>query len=144
LTNIIGQPLETTVALSLLIFDGTFDRYPQLKILAAHGGGYLPYYIGRSDHGYKVRPESAKIKKKPSEYLRQIYYDNLVYSPEILRDLIDKAGVSQIVVGTDYPFDMGDYEVHELIENILNLSDAERELILHGNALRLLGLEFDQ
>jgi aminocarboxymuconate-semialdehyde decarboxylase len=91
LANMIGQPLETTIALSNLIFGGVLDRYPGLKIIAAHGGGYLPAYIGRSDHGFNVRPEAGNIQKKPSEYLRQIYFDSLVYSPEQLRNLI--AGV---------------------------------------------------
>ena len=76
----IGQPLETTIALSNLIFGGVLDRNPGVKIVAAHGGGYLPAYIGRSDHGYKVRPEAAKMQKKPSEYLKQIYFDSLVFS----------------------------------------------------------------
>jgi aminocarboxymuconate-semialdehyde decarboxylase len=138
LTNMIGQPLETTIALSNLIFGGVLDRNPKLKIVAAHGGGYLPAYIGRSDHGYKVRPEASGIQKKPSEYLKQIYFDSLVYSPEQLKNLIAQVGVSQIVVGTDYAFDMGDYDVHELLDAVTNLSEEERAQILGGNAARIL------
>lgn len=144
LTNIIGQPLETTIALSNLIFGGVLDRNPGVKIIAAHGGGYLPAYIGRSDHGYQVRPEAGNIKKKPSEYLKQIYFDSLVYAPEQLQNLIAQVGASQIVVGTDYAFDMGDYDVHELIESLNSLDENERAAILGGNAKRILGMEPNQ
>ena len=139
LTNLIGQPLETTIALSNLIFGGVLDRNPGLKIVAAHGGGYLPAYIGRSDHGYQVRPEASGIRKKPSAYLKQIYFDSLVYSPDQLQALIAQVGASQIVVGTDYAFDMGDYDVHALIESLAELSEAERAMILGGNAMQILG-----
>ncbi len=141
LTNLIGQPLETTIALSNLIFGGVLDRYAGVRIVAAHGGGYLPAYIGRSDHGYKVRPEAGAMQKKPREYLKQIYFDSLVYSPEQLRALIAQVGASQIVVGTDYAFDMGDYDPHELLESLSGLSETEREMILGGNARQLLELE---
>ena len=144
LANTIGQPLETTIALSNLIFGGVLDRHPAVKIVAAHGGGYLPAYLGRSDHAFKVRPEAGNIQKKPSEYLKQIYFDSLVYSPEQLRALIAQVGASQIVVGTDYAFDMGDYDVHELIESLADLREDEREKILGGNAQRMLGLEQKQ
>jgi aminocarboxymuconate-semialdehyde decarboxylase len=141
LANIIGQPLETTIALSNLIFGGVLDRHRGVKIVAAHGGGYLPAYIGRSNHGYQVRPEAGGMRKKPGEYLKQIYFDSLVYSPEQLQNLIAQVGASQIVVGTDYAFDMGDYDVHELFESVSGLSAAEREQILGGNATKLLGIE---
>ena len=140
LSNIIGQPLETTIALSKLIFDGVLDRYPTLKLLAAHGGGYLPGYIGRTDHGNKVRPEAGGLHHKPSDYLKRIYYDNLVFTPQQIKVLIDQVGVSQVVVGTDYPFDMGQYDVHDIVNAIEGLSDPEREQILSGNAMRLLGI----
>jgi aminocarboxymuconate-semialdehyde decarboxylase len=140
LTNIIGQPLETTIALSNLIFGGVLDRHPGVKIVAAHGGGYLPAYIGRSDHGYKARPEAGRIRQKPSDYLKQIHFDTLVYSPEQLRGLIALAGADRIVVGTDYAFDMGDYDPHDLLESLPELSEEDRAMILGGNALRLLGL----
>jgi aminocarboxymuconate-semialdehyde decarboxylase len=140
LTNLIGQPLETAIALSNLIFGGVLDRHAGLRIVAAHGGGYLPAYIGRSDHGYKVRPEAGGIRKPPSEYLKQLYFDSLVYSPEQLQALIARVGASQIVVGTDYAFDMGDYGVHELLDRVAGLSEAERAQIAGGNAAKLLGL----
>ena len=140
LQNIIGQPIETTIALSHLIFGGVLDKHPGLKILAAHGGGYLPSYIGRSDHGYAARPDAHSMQRSPSEYLRQIYFDTLVYTPNGLGHLIDQVGSSQVVVGTDYPFDMGSYDVHALIDAVPGLSAAEREAILGGNAARLMGL----
>jgi aminocarboxymuconate-semialdehyde decarboxylase len=141
LGNIIGQPLETTIALSHLIFGGTLDRFPGLKICAAHGGGYLPSYIGRSNHGYSVRPEAAKVKHAPSEYLKRIYFDSLVYTPEGLRHLIEQVGVTQVMIGTDYPFDMGSYDPQSLIAGVPGLSQQQREQILGENAARLLGIE---
>jgi aminocarboxymuconate-semialdehyde decarboxylase len=141
LQNIIGRPIETTIALSHLIFGGVLDRHPGLKIIAAHGGGYLPFYPGRSDHGYIVRPEAQAAKHAPSEYLRRIYFDSLVYSPESLRNLISKVGASQVMMGTDYPFDMGSYDVHGLIQAAGDLSKTDQEAIRGANAVRLLGLE---
>jgi len=141
LSNIIGQPLETTIALSQLIFSGVLDRFPGVKICAAHGGGYLPSYIGRSDHGYRVRPEGRRAQRAPSAYLKQLYFDNLVYTPQALRHLIHEVGLSQVVVGTDYPFDMGSYDVHALVEAIPGLSEDERAAMLGGNAVKLLGLQ---
>ncbi|MGH9688639.1 MAG: amidohydrolase family protein [Candidatus Acidiferrales bacterium] len=141
LGNIIGQPLETTIALSHLIFGGVLDRFPGLKICAAHGGGYLPSYIGRSDHGYSVRPEARKIKHKPGDYLKRIYFDSLVYTPEGLRYLIEEVGVTQVMIGTDYPFDMGSYDPHSQIAAVPGLSQRDRDLILGGNAMRLLNID---
>jgi len=140
LSNIVGQPAETTVALSHLIFGGVFDRHPGLRICAAHGGGYLPTYIGRSEHGYAARPDAHSMEHPPSHYLRRIFFDSLVYSPQALRVLIDQVGVSQLVIGTDYPFDMGHYDVHALVRDTPGLSESEREAILSANALRLIGI----
>jgi aminocarboxymuconate-semialdehyde decarboxylase len=140
LVNTIGQPLETTIALSHLIFGGVLDNHPGLKIIAAHGGGYLPTYSGRSDHAFAVRPEAAvNARIKPSEHLKRIWFDSVVYEPAALRTLIDHVGVSQIVVGTDYPFDMGNYDIHGLIAATAGLSEEERAAILGGNAARLIG-----
>jgi aminocarboxymuconate-semialdehyde decarboxylase len=138
LSNIVGQPAETTIALSHLIFGGVLDRHPGLRILAAHGGGYLPSYIGRSDHAWHKRTDAHTMLRKPSEYLKQIWFDNLVYTPEGVRHLINHAGVSQVVVGTDYPFDMGSYDVHALVDSIPGLTQDEKDAILGGNALRLI------
>jgi aminocarboxymuconate-semialdehyde decarboxylase len=139
LGNIIGQPLETTIALSDLIFSGTLDRCDKVKIVAVHGGGYLPTYIGRADHGYAVRPEARLCRHAPREYLKRIWFDTIVYDPMALRHLIDRVGISQVVVGTDYPFDMGHYSPHELIDAVAGLSQDDRDAIFSGNALALIG-----
>ncbi len=138
LGNVIGNPAETTLALSLLIFSGVFDRFPRLKVCAAHGGGYLPFYIARSDHAYAVRPESRTMKKRPSEYLKQIWFDSLVYEPAALENLIRQVGAPQVVLGTDYPFDMGVDDPLGPLAAVAGLSDAERQAIRGGNAARLL------
>ena len=140
LSNIIGQPIETTIALSHLIFSGTLDRHPGLKLCAAHGGGYLPAYAGRSDHGYVARPECGVIALPPSAYLNDIYFDSVVHSPKVLASLIAQVGVSQVVVGTDYPFDMGHYEIQALLEGVEGLDRAGQKAIFGANAERMLGL----
>jgi aminocarboxymuconate-semialdehyde decarboxylase len=142
LGNTIGNPLETTLALSHLIYQGTLDRYPGLKICAAHGGGYLPSYADRSDAVCVTFPDrcaSVLLKKKPTEYLRQLYYDSIVFSPEALRHLATQVGAGQIVMGTDYPFPW----THTSVDHILStpgLSDAERAGMLGETAARLLGM----
>ena len=141
LSNLVGQPLETTLALSQLMFSGTLDRYPQLRILAAHGGGYLPFYCGRSDHAAKVRPEVQGARLLPSQYLRNLWFDSLVFSPQAVRQLIDQVGIGQVVLGTDYPFDMGAYDLHWLVEQVPGLDASQRQQLLSGNALQLLGLD---
>lgn len=141
LFNVVGQPLETTLALSHLIFGGVLDRHEKLKILAAHGGGYLPSYIGRAEHGYRVRPEAGTLRHRPAEYLRrQIWMDTLVCEPAVLDHLIRQYGASRLVVGTDYPFDMGAYDIHAMLDAIPELDAAQREAILGGNARGLLGM----
>ena len=141
LSNVIGQPLETTIALSHLICGGVLDRFPRLRICAAHGGGFLPFYPDRSDHAYRVRPEARGSTRPPSAYLKQIWFDTVVYGPLALRHLADQVGTSQIVMGTDYPFDMGSYRLHELIDAVPGLSTAERAGILGLNAAGLLGID---
>jgi aminocarboxymuconate-semialdehyde decarboxylase len=141
LTNVIGNPLETTIALSHLIFEGTLDRFPGLKICGAHAGGYLPSYPDRMDAMCANRPDQCPValKKKPSEYLRQIYIDSLIFTPEGLRHLIAEVGVSQIVIGTDYPFPWTTTEVEDIL-NFPGLNDAERIAMLGGTAAKLLGI----
>jgi aminocarboxymuconate-semialdehyde decarboxylase len=143
LENTIGNPLETTLALSHLIYEGTLDRFPGLKICAAHGGGYLPSYADRSDAVCVTFPDrcaSVPLKKRPTEYLRQLYYDSIVFSPEALRHLVAEVGADRIVMGTDYPFPW----THTSVDHILStpgLSDAERAAMLGDTAARLLGIE---
>lgn len=142
LENVIGNPLETTIALSHLIFEGTLDAYPGLKICAAHAGGYLPSYAARSDQGCVTFPErcTRALKKKPTEYLRQLYYDSMVFTPEGLRHLIAEVGASQIVLGTDYPFPWTKTAVDHILDTP-GLSDGERIAILGETAARLLALQ---
>jgi aminocarboxymuconate-semialdehyde decarboxylase len=140
LVNTIGQPLETTIALSRLIFGGVLEAHPQLKILAAHGGGYLPTYVGRSNHAFAVRPEAAAdAKSTPLALLKRIWFDSVVYDPMALRHLVERVGATQVVVGTDYPFDMGHYDIHTLVDETTGLSEQEREAILGANAAKLIG-----
>ena len=140
LSNHVGQPVEHAVALSHLIFGGVLDRFEGLKIVAAHGGGYLPVHIGRADHAWAQRSDAHTCKHKPSSYLRRLHFDSLVYDPRELVALIERAGVSQVVVGTDYPFDMGHYDIHGLIAALPGLSDEDRKAILGGNLARMLDL----
>jgi aminocarboxymuconate-semialdehyde decarboxylase len=141
LTNVIGNPLDTTIALSHLIFDGTLDRFPRLKLCAAHGGGFLASYADRSDHGCLTFPEACKpfpaLKKKPTEYMKQLYFDSLVFTPEALRHLVAQAGVSQIMIGTDYPYPWVTAPVDHIM-GTPSLSNAQREMILGGTASKLL------
>jgi len=140
LGNTVGQPVETTLALSHLIFAGTLDRHPALKLLAAHGGGYLPTYIGRSDHAWHTRPDAHTCAEPPSTYLRRLWYDALVYTPVALRHLIEAVGVDRVMLGSDYPFDMGvDDGVARIREAGLDEGDVTR--LLSGNAASLFGLD---
>ena len=141
LTNTIGNPLETTIALSHLIFEGTLDRFPGLKICAAHGGGYLPSYAARSDAVQTTFPKrmTGTLKKRPTEYVRQLYYDSIVFTPEALRHLAAEAGPGQIVMGTDYPFPWTSTSVDHIL-GTPGLSDADKVAMLGGTAARLLGI----
>ncbi len=143
LSNTIGNPLETTLALSHLIFEGTLDRHPGLRICAAHGGGYLPSYANRSDAVIRTFPGRVGPlpRKAPTAYLRdgQLFFDTIVFTPEALRHLIAEVGAGQVVMGTDYPFPWTSTEV-ELVMGTPGLTDDERAAILGGTAARLLGL----
>ena len=141
LTNTIGNPLETTIALSHLIFEGTLDKFPGLKICAAHGGGYLPSYAARSDAVMTTFPKrmTGTMKKKPTEYVRQLYYDSIVFTPQALRHLAAEAGASQIVMGTDYPFPWTSTSVDHIL-GTPELSDADKVAMLGGTAMKLLGI----
>ena len=140
LSNVIGNPAETTVALAHLIFSGMLDRHPKLKIVAAHGGGYFPFYTARFDHGWRVRPEAHTCANAPSTYLGKIWFDSLVYEPAQLEYLIRRAGAGNVVLGTDFPFDMGMENPLGLLNSVAGLSDDDRALIRGGNASQLLGL----
>jgi len=138
LGNTIGMPLDTTVALSHMIFSGFLDRHPEIKIVASHGGGYLPSYIGRSENCYARSAGCQNIAKAPREYLRQLYYDTLVYSPENLAHLINEVGADRLVLGTDYPFPIASQDPVGDALAVDDLGDADLEAILGGTALKLL------
>jgi aminocarboxymuconate-semialdehyde decarboxylase len=140
--NVIGNPLDTTVALHHLIFGGVLEDCPGLKVVAAHGGGYLPAYSGRIDHAASARPDTGeKLKEMPGTYLRRLYFDSLVYTHSQLEYLVREFGTDHILVGTDYPADMGETDPVGFIEGAPGLDDATRRAILGGNAARLLGIE---
>src|ERR1700730_12030588 len=144
LSNTIGNPLDTTIALQHLIFEGTLDRFPGLKIVAAHGGGYLGSYAARGDHACFVSPQNCNpnitLKKKPSEYLNQLYFDAMVFTPEGLRHLVAQVGASQIVLGTDHPIPWEQHPVDHVLATT-SLTDKQKAAILGGNAARLLGMK---
>ncbi len=138
--NIIGNPLESTLAVAHLIFGGVVDRFPKLKFCVAHGGGYMPHAFARMDHGWKVRPDAQTVisKKKPSSYLKKFYFDTVTFDAGLLAALVDQMGASHVMLGSDYPFDMGDEDPVGLVERVAQLSDAQRQQILGGNAAKLL------
>ncbi|WP_405860012.1 amidohydrolase [Streptomyces sp. NBC_00090] len=141
LSNTVGQPTENAVALSHLIFSGVLDRHPGLKIVAAHGGGYLPTHIGRSDHAWRARTDasSAGCAELPSSYLRRLYFDSLVHDPRVLRALIEAAGADRVLLGSDFPFDMGaDDPVGAL--RAADLSESDFHAVRGANAAALLDL----
>jgi aminocarboxymuconate-semialdehyde decarboxylase len=140
--NVIGNPLDTTVALGHLIFGGVLDRHPGLKLVAAHGGGYAPSYAGRFDHAFAARPDCrVHIKQPPSTYLKRLYFDTMVFTHHQLEYLVEQYGADHIVMGTDYPYDMGENDPIGFVEGSPKLSDEQRALILGGNAATLLGIE---
>jgi predicted TIM-barrel fold metal-dependent hydrolase len=144
LSNTIGNPLDTTIALQHLIFEGTLDRFPGLKIIAAHGGGYLGSYAARGDHACFVSPQNCNpnitLKKKPSEYLNQLYFDAMVFTPEGLRHLVAQVGASQVVLGTDHPIPWEEHPVDHVFATT-TLTDKQKTAILGGNAARLFGMK---
>ena len=141
LTNVIGNPLDTTIALSHLIFEGVLDRFPGLKIVVAHGGGYLASYADRSDYGCQNFPLRCDktIRKRPTDYLQQMYFDSLVFSSEALRYLVVRYGADHIMIGSDYPYAWVSRPVDHVLETP-GLSDSDKIAILGGNAMELFGI----
>jgi aminocarboxymuconate-semialdehyde decarboxylase len=139
LNNVIGNPLDTTVGTSHLIFGGVMERHPGLKVVLPHAGGFLAHYWARMDHAWRARPDCRTvIKKPPTTYLKKFFFDTIAFDPEMLRNLIDKYGHQHVLLGTDYPFDMGEEDPVGLIDSVPRLPSAEREKIMGGNAARLL------
>ena len=138
--NIIGNPLDTTLALHYLIFDGVLERHPNLKIIAAHGGGYLPGYSGRIDHGWGARSDAhGDLPNPPSTYLKKIYVDTIVFTPHQLESLVTFCGADHVLLGTDYPYDMADYDPLGLLAACDELNPEQVSAIAGGNAKRLFG-----
>jgi aminocarboxymuconate-semialdehyde decarboxylase len=139
LTNLIGNPLDTTVMVANLMFSGRLDELPDLRIVLAHGGGFLPYQIGRLVHGHKVRSEThGHSKTSPKDLVRQLYFDSLVFEPQALRYLIDLVGADHICLGTDAPFDMADEQPMTTIDAVPAITPMERQCLCCGTALKLL------
>jgi len=142
LTNVIGNPLDTTFALSHIVFGGVLERYPGIKFVAAHGGGYLGGYPARMDHAYDVRPECHDfIKKTPRHYMKKIYWDTMVFGQEQLEHLVKLWGADHVVIGTDYPYDMDYYKPVDFVNKNKSLTRAQKDQIIGGNAAKLLGLK---
>jgi aminocarboxymuconate-semialdehyde decarboxylase len=140
-SNVIGNPLDTTMALHHLIFDGVLERYPGLKIIASHGGGYLPAYSGRIDHAWGARSDAhGALPKPPTFYLKKIHLDTIVFTPDQLEALVKLFGVDKILLGTDYPYDMGEYDPIGHIASVASFTEADRAAIAGGNAKALFGL----
>ncbi|MGW1780006.1 amidohydrolase family protein [Streptomyces sp. NPDC002143] len=139
LSNTVGQPTENAVALSQLIFSGVLDRHPGLKLIAAHGGGYLPTHLGRSDHAWRVRPDARGCAREPSSYLRQLYFDSLVHDPHVLRELLRAAGPGRVLLGSDFPFDMGAEDPLGALR-AAGLPDADFHAVRGATAAALLNL----
>lgn len=133
LSNTVGQPTENAVALSHLIFAGVLDRHPGLKIVVAHGGGYLPFAIGRSDRAWRVRPEAHGCEQAPSTYLRRLWFDTVVHDPAMVSRLVELAGTDRVLLGSDFPFDMGTDDPIALVREAGLPAEVERG-VLGGNA----------
>jgi aminocarboxymuconate-semialdehyde decarboxylase len=139
--NIIGHAYEATLATAHLIFDGVVERHPNLKIVIVHGGGYLPAYAGRLDHGWRAREDVRDgVPQPPTSYLRKFYFDTMVIEPGQLKYLIDTYGADHVLLGTDYPYDMGDDDPLALLASTVGLDQGQLDLVAGGNAARLLGL----
>lgn len=140
LGNLVGNPAETTIAAAHLVFGGVLERFPDLVVCLVHGGGFLPYQRGRLGRGYRAVADltAEHLSRPPEEYLRRLYYDTVTHDPEVLAFLLDFAGPRQVVLGSDYPFEMGDPDPVATVHAIPGLDGKARDLVLHGNVQRIL------
>lgn len=135
MVNTVGQPLEESIAFQHFVFGGVLDRHPELRVLICHGGGYMPFYIGRLDHAWAHRPELRRLlADPPSSYLKRLYFDTCVYRPDLIEYLVRLAGAERVLLGSDYPFDMGDSDPLGSLNACTALSTEQREMIAAGNA----------
>jgi aminocarboxymuconate-semialdehyde decarboxylase len=141
LINLVCMPLASTVAVSRMILGGVFERFSELQMLVVHGGGYLPFYFARTDHGYRHRPEARRhISRPPSDYLHDLYFDTTVFRPEDVEYLVKEFGEDRVLMGTDYPFDMGPTDPLAFLEGA-RLTERQRNAIVGENAARLLRID---
>ena len=147
LRTVCGNPADTTLSVGYMIYSGVFDRFPKLKLALLHGGGFFPYHLGRFDRGLNsgtgAGPSRIAASQPPSKYLKNLYFDNLVYRVETVEYLKRMVGTEHVMVGTDYPYDLGDWMAAEKIQQ-MNCTEAEREAMLHGNARKLLRIPANQ
>ncbi len=144
MVNTVGQPLEEHIAFQHLVFGGVIDRHPELKVLICHGGGYAPFYIGRLDHAWAHRPELKRlIAEPPSAYLKRFYFDSCVFRTDLIALLVTLAGPERILMGSDYPFDMGDPDPVATLNGCSTLSPAMRQMITGDNAKKLFKITVD-
>lgn len=137
MVNSVGQPIEETIAISHFIMGGILDRHPDLDVIIAHGGGFYPFYAARMDHAWRVRPEVRRLTTDaPSTYLKRLWFDTCVFSADLIDNLVKTVGVDRVMMGSDYPFDMGDPDPVGLVNNA-KLSETDRQKVLFGNASRL-------
>lgn len=141
--NVIGNPLDTSIAVMDMIFDGVMERHKKLKVVLPHAGGYVAHYPARMDHAWRARPDArVNIKKAPTSYLKKMYFDTISFDPQMLRFLVDWYGTDHVVLGTDYPYDMGDFKPVESIKAIPKLSKADQDMIAGGTAAKLLKIKY--
>jgi aminocarboxymuconate-semialdehyde decarboxylase len=140
LGNLLGNPLDTSIAIASLVFSGVFERHSSLCMCFAHGGGYIPYQRGRLDHGWRVRPEpKQRMQGPPSESVKRLYFDSIVHFPPALDYLVRTQGADHVLMGSDYPFDMGPENPVAAVEE--GITDAvDRATVLGASAARLLGI----
>ncbi|WP_192860038.1 amidohydrolase family protein [Mycobacterium sp. MS1601] len=135
------MPLASTLAVTRMILGGVWNRHPDLRLLVVHGGGYLPFYVARTDHAWKVRPELRhQLDVPPSQVLKRIYVDTNVFDPHMVAHLVSTLGADHVLMGTDYPFDMGPVDPVGFLAGV-DLDRADRDRVLGGNAAQLFGID---
>ncbi|KAK2525829.1 hypothetical protein Q9233_008462 [Columba guinea] len=140
------MPAETTIAICSMIMGGIFEKFPKLKVCFAHGGGTFPYTVGRISHGFNMRPDLCAVDNKvdPRKYLGSFYTDSLVHDRGALKLLTSVIGEDKVILGTDYPFPLGELEPGKLIDSMEDFDNKLKDKLKAGNALEFLGLSRKQ